>query len=344
MRAATIRKYGGAECVRVEEMPDPRAAEDEVVIDVRAAALNHLDIWVIKGRPGASIKMPHVIGSDASGVVAEAGRRVEGIRPGDEVVLNPALFCGVCEFCLLGEESECASFGIVGLSRPGTFAQKVAAPARNVHPKPAHLDFTEAAAVPLVYQTAWRMLMTRGRLRAGETALIHGIGGGVAVAALQLAKLAGAETIVTSSSDDKLARAKALRADHVVNYISVKDVAHAVREITGGRGVDLCVNSVGAAGWGIDFGAVRRGGRIVICGVTTGAEAQTNLQTLYWNQIEVLGSTLGACEDFRQMMKAVAANRLKPVIDSVMPLEKAGEAIARMEKGGQFGKIVLKIA
>ena len=344
MKAAVIHEYGGLDCVKVEEIPHPKAGEGEVVLDVRSAALNHLDIWIRKGRPGLMLKMPHVLGSDAAGVVAELGPGVHGINVGDEVVLNPGLSCGSCESCRRGQQSECASFSIVGTTRPGTFAERVAVPFCNVSPKPAHLNFDEAAALPLAYQTAWRMLMTRAALRPGETVLIHGIGGGVALAALQLAKLSGAEVIVTSSSDQKLAKAAALGADHTINYKAVSDVAAAVREITSGRLVDVVIDTVGAGTWETNFNLVRKGGRIVLCGVTTGGEAKTNLRALYWNQLTVMGSTMGSHEDFRLMLETVAASKLRPVIDSVNPLKEAGAAMARMEEGKQFGKIVLKIS
>jgi NADPH:quinone reductase-like Zn-dependent oxidoreductase len=314
------------------------------VLAVRSAALNHLDIWVRKGRPGLEFKMPHILGSDGAGVVVEAGSGTHGVSVGNEVVLNPGLSCGCCESCLRGQQSECISFSIVGAGRPGTFAEKVAVPSCNVLPKPAHLNFDEAAALPLAYQTAWRMLMTRARLRPGETVLIHGVGGGVALAALQLAKLAGAEVIVTSSSDEKLARAAGLGAAQAVNYKNTDNVAAKVKQITAGRGVDVVIDAIGAGTWETNFNLVRRGGRIVLCGVTTGAQAQTNLQALYWNQLTVLGSTMGSHEDFRLMLEAVTAAGLKPVVDSVRPLDDAREATGRMEVGEQFGKIVLRIS
>jgi len=343
MKAMTLRAHGGLECVRIEDIPEPRAAAGEVLLAVRAAALNHLDIWVRKGRPGMALPMPHVLGSDAAGVVAEVGPGVTSVKVGDDVILNPGLSCGACEFCHRGEQSECVSFGIVGLSRPGTFAERVTVPAANVHPRPPHLSFEEAAALPLAHLTAWRMLMSRAKLRAGETVLIHGIGGGVALAALQIARLFAAQVIVTSSSDDKLARARSLGAGHAVNYRAVQDVAKAVRDLTGGRGVDVAFNTVGAAALPIDLAAVRKGGRTVICGITTGASAQTDLRALYWNQISVLGSTMGSHEDFRQMLRAVANARLRPVVDFVLPLDRGADAMARMDAGDQFGKIVLRI-
>lgn len=348
MKAAVINEHGGLDCVGVEEVAEPafepRADRDEIVLEVRAAGLNHLDIWVRKGMPGHDLAMPHILGSDAAGVVVEVGADVTNVSVGDEVILNPGLSCGCCEYCDRGEHSECATFGIVGLSRPGTFAERVAAPARNVHPKPAHLTFDEAGVLGLSYVTAWRMLMTRAGLGAGQTVLIHGIGGGVALCALKLAGLVGAEVIVTSSSDEKLARAEKIGANHIINYKKVDDVAKCVKDITSGRGVDVVVDTAGAATWPIDFSAVRRGGKIVICGITTGAEAQTNLQALYWNQLTIMGSTMGSNEDFRRMLGAVTAAELKPVMDSVEPLENVHKAMGRMEAGEQFGKIVLRIS
>jgi NADPH:quinone reductase-like Zn-dependent oxidoreductase len=219
----------------------------------------------------------------------------------------------------------------------------VAVPAVNLFPKPAHLAFAEAAALPLAHVTAWRMLMTRAQLRPGETVLIHGIGGGVALAALQIARLAGASVMVTSSSDEKLARARELGAAQAVNYRESPDVGKAVRDLTGGRGVDVIVDTVGAATWSANFAAIRPGGRIVTCGVTTGDAAETPLQSLYWNQASVLGSRLGSQEDFRLMLLAVAAAGVKPVIDREFPLDCAPDALARMEAGEQFGKIVLTV-
>jgi NADPH:quinone reductase-like Zn-dependent oxidoreductase len=344
MKAAVIYEHGGPEQVKVEGVPEPEAGEGEIVLEVRSAALNHLDIWVRKGRRGLELPMPHILGCDAAGVVVEVGPGTHGVSIGDEVVLNSGLSCGCCESCYRGEHSECASFGIVGMTRPGTFAEKVAVPFCNAYPKPSHLSFDEAAALALSYQTAWRMLMTRAIVIAGETVLVHGVGGGVALAALQLAKLAGAEVIVTSSSAEKLARAEQLGADHTINYEETADVAERVRDITRGRGVDIVIDTVGAATWSTDFDVVRRGGRIVLCGVTTGAEAKINLQKLYWNQLTILGSTMGSNEDFRQMLKAAATAGLKPVIDSVLPLERVREAMSRMEAAEQFGKIVLRIS
>jgi NADPH:quinone reductase-like Zn-dependent oxidoreductase len=344
MQALTIHENGGPEVVRFEEIPDPKPGRGEVLVQVKSAALNHLDIWVRKGRPGANVKAPHVLGSDASGVVAEVGEGVSTVKVGEEVVLNPGVNSEETEWTLRGQHSECPTFGILGLSRPGTFAEKVAVPAINVYPKPKHLGWNEAAAMPLAHLTAWRMLFSRAQFVPGETVLIHGIGGGVALSALQFARKTAGEVIVTSSSEEKLARAKKLGAQHTINYKTTPDVAAAVLEITGGRGVDVIIDAVGAATWPINFDAARKGGRIAHCGVTTGFEVTANIQKLYWKQLSVLGSTMGSQEEFRQMLRAVEAAGIEPVIDSVEPLERGREAMDRMEAGDQFGKIVLEVA
>jgi NADPH:quinone reductase-like Zn-dependent oxidoreductase len=343
MKAAVIYEHGELDCVRIEEVAEPKADRDEVILQVKSAGLNHLDIWTRKGRPGLNLTMPHILGCDAAGVVVAVSADVTNIKIGDEVVLNPALSCGLCEYCNRGEHSQCNSFGIVGMSRPGTFAQYVAVPTRNIHPKPAYMNFDQAGSFALTYMTAWRMLITKAQLQAGQTILIHGIGGGVALCALKLAKLVGACVIVTSSSDEKLARARQIGADFVINY-KMADVAECVKDFTSDRGVDVVIDTVGAAAWPIDFSAVRRGGKIILCGITTGAKAETDLRALYWNQLTIMGSTMGSNEDFRQMLAAVTVAKLKPVIDSVEPLENVRKAMGRMEAEGQFGKIVLKIS
>jgi NADPH:quinone reductase-like Zn-dependent oxidoreductase len=344
MKAAVIHEHGGLDRIRIDSVSEPEPTGDEVVLKVYSAGLNHLDIWVRKGRPGLEVAIPHILGSDASGVVVAVGADVKNINIGDEVILNPGLSCGFCEYCNRGEQSECPSFGIVGLTRPGTFTEQIAVPEQNVHHKPEHMNFDEAAALVLSHLTAWRMLITRAQLKPGQTVLIHGIGGGVALSALQLAKLTGAEVIVTSSSDEKLSRSIQIGADHTINYEAVNDVAQSVKDITNGAGVDIVIDTVGAATWPIDFSAVRRGGKIVLCGVTSGFQAHTNLQMLYWNQLTILGSTMGSHKDLRQMLKAVTIAKLKPVIDSVISLENTRDAMNKMEAGEQFGKIVLRVS
>ncbi|OHB62760.1 MAG: hypothetical protein A2Y77_05055 [Planctomycetes bacterium RBG_13_62_9] len=343
MKAAVIREHGDLDVLRIEDIEEPKPGRGEVVLKVLCAGLNHLDIWVRKGRPGAQLQMPHVLGSDAAGVVTMVGEGVESPKAGERVTLNPALNCGSCEFCRRGEQSVCVSFGIIGQSRPGTFAEYVAVPADNCYPAPPHLSEEEAGVLALTYVTAWRMLMTRAQIRPGETVLIHGIGGGVAVSALQFAKLAGAEVLVTSSSNDKLSHARELGADHTLNY-EKESVVKWIEHVTSGRGVDVAVDAVGAATWPLDFACVRKGGRIVLCGVTTGSKAESDLRALYWNQLTIMGSTMGSAEDFRQMLRAVTVNQLKPVVDKVYRLARVRDAMERMETGRQFGKIALTMS
>lgn len=344
MQAAYITANGDLEELRIGQVADPTPAPGEAVIEVSAAALNHLDIWVRKGRPGVSLPFPHVLGSDAVGVVRSVGDGVDPAWVSARVVINPGLWCGKCEWCLRGEHSECLSYSIVGLGRWGTFAEQVAVPVANLVDAPKHLTRHEAAALPLAYLTAWRMLTTRGRLLAGETLLIHGIGGGVAIAGLQLGKLMGARVLVTSSKREKLDRAVELGADGCINYAQTPEVGVEVRRMTGGRGVDVVLDTTGGATWRANFASVRKGGRIVHCGVTTGKTAEVDISVLYWNHITVMGSTMGSQEEFRSLIAAVTASGMKPVVDSVFPLAEAKAAQGRMERGEQFGKIVLDVA
>jgi NADPH:quinone reductase-like Zn-dependent oxidoreductase len=340
MKAALIYEHGDPSVVQVAEVEAPVPGAGEVALKVLCAGLNHLDIWVRKGR--AKMPMPHILGCDAVGIVTAVGANVESPRVGEQVIVNPALSCGRCESCRRGEQSLCASFGIIGLSRNGTFAEQAVVPASNCYPKPRHLTDEEAGALALSHTTAWRMLMTRAQIKPGESVLIHGIGGGVALSALQLAKRVGAEVFVTSSSNEKLSRAQELGADHTINYEEA-NVADWIRHHKGDRGVDVVIDAAGAATWPLDFTCVRKGGRVVLCGVTTGAKAETDLRTLYWNQLTILGSTLGSTRDVEQMLAAVNVNRLRPVIDEVYPLDRVRDAMAKMEEARQFGKIVLKV-
>jgi NADPH:quinone reductase-like Zn-dependent oxidoreductase len=343
MRAAFIREFGGPEKIQVGELPEPEPGPGEVLVRVKAAALNHLDVWVRRGRPGAALENPLVVGSDAAGTIERAGPGVAGLSRGTEVVVNPGLSCGRCEFCRRGAHSECPEFKLLGFQRPGTCAEFVVVPAQNVEPKPRDLMWEEAAALPLSHLTAFHMLFERARFVPGETVLIHGIGGGVSLAALQWVRAAGGTAIVTSSSDEKLGRAEELGARFGVNYKTHADVAGEVRRHTGGRGVDVAFDTAGAVTLPISLAAVRRGGRIVTCGVTSGADATLNLQQLYWNHISLLGSTMGSQEDFRRMLRVVAETRMKPVLDRVYPLNRYAEAARRMEEAAQFGKLVVTI-
>jgi NADPH:quinone reductase-like Zn-dependent oxidoreductase len=325
-----------------------------VLVRLRASALNHLDLWVRRGIPGVPIAFPRILGADGAGELAALGPgaadalaslRFDGAPPrtGDAVVLNPGLSCGRCEFCLAGEEGLCVRYALLGEHRDGTLAELVAVPAANVFPAPERLSREERAAFPLVFLTAWRMLRVRGRLRAGETVLIHGIGGGVATAALAVAVDAGARVLATSSSAEKLARALELGAERAAGR-GRDEVLAAVRDWTGKRGVDVVVESVGRATWATSLDAVARGGRVVVCGATTGFDPPALLHRIFWKQVDVLGSTMGSRADFLALLRRIGEGRLRPAVDSVFPLDRAGEALERLESGEQFGKIVVEVA
>jgi NADPH:quinone reductase-like Zn-dependent oxidoreductase len=355
VNAAYLVGHGGPEVLRYGTRPDPVPGPGEVLVALRAASVNHLDLWVRKGIPGVAVEFPRVPGADGAGMIAALGPgadvmlrrqpRPEGkerLSEGDRVVLNPGLSCGNCEFCSRGDDNLCIRYRLVGEHTDGTWAQAIAVPAANVFPAPARLGFDACAAFPLVYLTAWRMLHVRGRLRPGETVLIHGVGGGVSSAALQIAVEAGARVIVTSSSVAKLSRALALGAERGVDYAS-EDVVAAVREWTGKRGVDVVVENVGRATWAASLDAVARGGRIVTCGATTGDDPPAGLRRIFWKHLDVLGSTMGSRRDFEAVLRKIADGVITPIVDTVFPLSEAAAAFTRLESGEQFGKIVLSI-
>jgi NADPH:quinone reductase-like Zn-dependent oxidoreductase len=343
MRALYFESHGEISGLVFGERPRPTPGGGEVLVRLRAASLNHLDLFVLRGLAAIPVELPHIGGADGAGTVAELGEGVTGWRIGDQVVLNPGLWCGRCEFCAGGEESQCVKFGLVGEHVDGTFAEYVKIPASSLAPKPTGLSWPEAAAFGLTFLTAWRMLMTRARLVAGESVLVHGIGGGVALAALLIAKRVGATVFVTSASEAKLARAKELGADHTLNYTSC-DVGREVRGLTGKRGVDVVVESVGAATWSASLRSASKGGRIVTCGATTGPNPSEEVRLIFWNQLSILGSTMGSRADWRAMVDALEEWQVRPVVDSVLPLERGREAYERMASAGQFGKIVLDVS
>lgn len=344
MRAAIIRSHGGPEVVTVADVPRPRVeGPDDVVVAVKAAALNHLDLFVLRGLPGLSPTYPHVLGADGAGVVEAVGTGVTRARPGDRVLLNPGVSCQRCEYCLAGEQSLCTTYRLLGEHLPGTFAEAVRVPQWNVHPLPEGVGWADAAAFPLVHLTAWRMLVTRAAVRPGETVLIWGIGGGVALAALGIAKALGAVAIVTSSSAAKLERARALGADLALNHAEA-DVPKELRRLLGGRGADVVVDSVGEATWEKSMRALAPGGRLVTCGATTGPKVVTDVRRLFWYHHTVMGSTMGNAREFAEIVRRLGTGALRPVVDGVTPLADARRALERMAAGGQFGKQVLEIA
>jgi zinc-binding alcohol dehydrogenase/oxidoreductase len=329
VKAVRIHEDGGPEVLRYEDVPDPKPAAGEVLIELRAAALNRLDLWVRKGLP--SVPKPRILGADGAGVVRELGEGVDGFEPGERVVINPGLDHGDGRITVIGEHMD------------GTNCELIAVPAGNVYPIPEGLSFEEAAAFPLVFETAYRMLVTKARVRPGEWVLVWGIGSGLATAALVIAKALGARVLVTSSSDDKLRRAaQELGADATLNH-SQGGVREAVTEAVGGAGVDVVVEHVGEATWATSLAVAKPGGRVVVCGATTGPNPPAQLHRVWWKQLTIYGSTMGTKEDFEGAYELVASGRARPVVDTVYPLAEAPSAHERLEAGEQFGKVVLRI-
>lgn len=341
MQALFFEQHGRLENLLFGERPVPEPGPGEVRVQLKAAALNHLDLFVLGGMPGIPIGLPHIGGADGAGVVEAVGANVSGVEIGEEVVFDPGLSCGHCEYCRAGEQSLCVKFGVLGEHSDGTFAESVVVAADSLAPRPAHLSWEESAAFGLTSLTAWRMLFTRGGLRPGETMLIHGIGGGVSLACLQLGKLAGCRVIVTSRSPEKLKRASELGADEVLP--ADDQVARAVRGLTGKRGADLVVDSVGTATWMQSLKAAAKGGRIVTCGATSGPNPEEEVRLIFWNQLSIIGSTMGSRDDWRRLTAAVTTHHLRPVVDRVVHLADGRSAYQRLEDAEQFGKIVLSI-
>jgi NADPH:quinone reductase-like Zn-dependent oxidoreductase len=343
MQALTLTGVGGLDRLTLQEVPAPALRSAlEVRVRIRCAALNRLDLFVSGGLPDLPIEFPHVVGSDGAGVVESVGAEVTTVRPGDRVMLNPGISCGRCADCVDGEEPLCASYAILGEHRAGTAAEFVVVPAANVAQVPSRMSWPEAAAFSLATLTAWRMLAGRAHLRAGETVLVWGVGGGVSMAALQIGVLLGARVIVTSSSEAKLAVARAQGAAVTLDHGS-DDVVAAVKRETGGRGADVVVDSVGERTWDRTLRAVRRGGRIVVCGATTGPTAGFDLRRLFWRQWSILGSTMGNRREYAEIVRLAHQGKLWPVVDQVVPLSRGAEAYARMQRGEQTGKLVIEV-
>lgn len=343
MNAIVFSQHGGPHVLRYTEVAEPQIGPSEVLVRVRACALNHLDLWVRKGLPGISIPLPHIPGSDIAGEVAKVGEKVTRVRVGERVLLSPGISCGQCQQCLAGEDNLCRSYTLFGYMVNGGCAEYVKSPAVNVIPIPANLTFEEAAAIPLAFLTAWHMLITRARLKPAEDVLILAAGSGVGSAAIQIAKVTGARVIATAGSEEKALRAKEFGVDDVLLH-NKGDFSKAVRELTNRRGVDVVLEHVGEATWEESIRSLAAGGRLVTCGATTGNEGKIDIRYLFSRNISILGSYLGSKAELYSVLELVGRGLLKPVIDRVMPLEHAAEAHARLERREQFGKIVLHVS
>ena len=341
MKAVVISEHGGPEVLRYTDAPEPAIGSNEVLVRVRACALNHLDLWVRRGLPGRSITFPHIPGSDISGEVAKIGEGVSNVRVGERVLLAPGLSCGQCAQCIAGRDNFCKQYVLFGSGVHGGYAEFVKSPAANVIPIPGNLSFEQAAAIPLVFLTAWHMLFYRAHLQPAEEVLVIAAGSGVGSAAIQIAKTTGARVIATAGSQAKLAKAKGLGADEVLLHQG--EFAREVKRLTNGRGVDVVFEHVGAATWDQSVYSLAVGGRLVTCGATSGFESKINVGYLFARQLSILGSFMGHKAELFPVLELFKRGLLKPVIDSVIPLEKAAEAHKRLENREQFGKVVLSV-
>lgn len=340
MKAVVIRTHGGFEVLEIADLPKPQAAPGQVLLRVKAAGMNHLDTWVRRGLPGMKHPLPMTPGSDGAGIVEEVGPGVRDPKPGDRVFVSPGYSCGRCAECGSGREPLCKDYGILGEHCNGLQAEYAALPAQNVIALPDALSFEEGAAFPLVFLTAWHMLVGRAQVRVGDDVLVHAGGSGVGTAAIQIAKLHGARVITTVGSDDKATKVRELGADEVVNYRKT-DFLEAVRRITGRRGVDVVIESVGQETWERSLKALARGGRLVTCGATSGYEGATDLRYLFFKGLSILGSTMGGRAELLRVARLLGEGRLKPVIDRVLPLERVADGHRAMAERSLLGKIVL---
>jgi NADPH:quinone reductase-like Zn-dependent oxidoreductase len=343
MKAILYDEHGGPEVLKYTDTSKPTIGAKEVLVRVRACALNHLDLWIRKGISGQKTPMPHIPGSDIAGEVADVGAGVDNVKVGDHVMLQPGISCGLCDKCLAGADNFCRVYTLFGQGVDGGCAEYVKSPAVNCVPIPNEIPFEEAAAFPLVSTTAWHMLMTRAQLRAAETVLVLGAGSGVGTAAIQIAKAAGARVIATAGSDAKLAKARELGADDVINH-STQKIADEVKKLTNRRGVQVVFEHTGEATWEDSIRSLEPGGRLVTCGATTGYNGALDIRYLFTRQLSVLGSFMGSKAELFPALELYKRGKLKPVIDIVLPLEKCQEAHERLEHREQFGKVVLKVA
>lgn len=342
MKAIRFHEHGGADRLRCEDVPDPVAGPGEVVVRVKACALNYLDLWERNGLPGVPIPLPHISGSDVAGIVESVGPGVTHVKPGDKTLVCPGLSCMQCEECFRGRDNYCRQYAALGYFTDGGYAELVRIPAVNALPYPDGMEFTDAAAIPLVFMTAWHMLVTRCAVRPGEWVLVIGAGSGVGSAAIQIAKLFRARVIATAGGEDKVPRALELGADHCVDHGRQK-IRDEVRRITDKRGVDIVFEHVGAATWEDSLAALAHHGRLITCGATTGFDVRVNLRFLFARELTVMGSYMGSKHELLEVLKHVRAGQLRPVVSHVFPLKEAAAAQSLMEGRRHFGKVVLAV-
>lgn len=342
MKAAYLSRHGGPEVLEVGTLRDLSPAAGEVVVNVKYSGLNHLDIWIRKGLPHLKHEYPHILGADAAGIVDKIGAGVTGWKQGDEVIVHPGIACGECKRCKSGWETLCEKgYGILGETTQGTNAEQVRVPAANLFKKPKSMTWQEAAAAPLVFTTAWQMVVRRGQVKPGDVFLVHSVGSGVGMAACQIAALHGAEVIATAGSDDKLEHAKALGAKHFINYRK-QDFLAETKKISK-KGVDAVIDHLGQDCWDKNLKAARWGGKVILCGATSGFAAPTDLRQIFFRQLEILGSTMGPKADFPAILEHLGAGRMKSVVGLELPLSEIRRAHERLEARGVFGKVVLQV-
>ena len=338
MKAVRIHETGGPEVLRYEDIPEPKLRKDQVLVRVRACAMNHIDLWIRKGTP--KVPLPHILGSDVAGEVVETGEYVSGFKSGERVLLAPMHFCGHCERCTAGLQNQCREFTVLGNAVDGGNCELIAAPAANVIPFPDSLDFNQAASVPLVFVTGWHMLVGRAQIKPGQRVLVLGANSGVGIAGIQIAKFFQCTVIATAGDDRKAERARELGADHVINHYQQK-ISEEVRRVTNKQGVDIVLEHVGPATWDESVRSLRPGGTLVTCGATTGPQVGIDLRFLFSRQLSLLGSYMGTMGELHEVLKHVFSGKLKPVLDRTFPLSEARAAHEYMEKSRMFGKIVL---
>ncbi len=344
MKAAYFDQHGKLDQIKFGDLPVPTIKPNEVLISTHYGALNHLDLFVLQGWPGLNLKLPHIMGSDGAGIVKAVGDEVKEFTVGDRVTVNPGIGCGICIYCLSGQQSLCNRFQIIGEHSDGTFAENFTIPVTNVLKIPDDFSFQTAAAAPLTFLTAWRMLVSKANVRSGDTVLVQGASGGVSIAAIQIAKFFGAKVIATTSSAEKVEKAYGLGADHVINYRETPNYSKSIyKDLTNKHGIDVAVDSVGTATFSTSVKLLNKGGRLVTCGATTGPKTDIDIRQIFWKQISLIGSTMSNHHEFSQVMNLIFSKKLKPQIDRIFPLTEVKEAEEYLEQGIHFGKVLIEI-